>query len=489
MLVHIVATLAAGAQGAGPQVAPSGLACGTRPVLASGPSPVSASATGDELEVADAYGDFEGRTRLTPHFAIKWGPDLTPDDEDLDTLAAILEEAHEETVRLGFQPGVGQDRWYSNVYVGGTGGDGPPINFSGGYATLDSSNNSMVVMSWDVIDNLTHGTADRTAADWQSGVIHEVMHLSHLGAYSYAFDLWFWEASANWFSNRMRPANQDVLSFGSVPTLLPELAISTYEPTNVLTSLYPYGAWIWLSSMERALGHDYLAEMWENRGFYADPLDEFDDVLPGHDGDLEAMFVTYAVERSTGDFAEGDGVFAYVEENEALYEDIEHRVARMVSGPTDGWLAPRTARQPQAFASNLWIVDDLGSGNLELMFEADSKGTLGTRARFSVVVLIDGERHDLPVDRISGTQTLPLTGGEAVELIVVSHPREVVEGEVFPYAFDIQVSAPEVPEPEAEVHAPAPEAAAGCGCQSGLRPSMHTPWLELPWILRRTSRT
>ena len=431
--------------------------CGTVPVHPPPLPPLAAPPDGLALE--EAFGDFEGRTRLTEHFAIKWGPDVTPDAEDLDTLADVLEEAHAAAADLGFPQGIGQDRWYTNFYVADTGGAVPPNDGVGGYATVDRLGNGYVVMSFAVVDNLTHGTPDRTAADWQSGVAHEVNHLNHLGSYAWFDHLWFWEMSANWFSNRLRPGNQDVVGYGAIPTLLPERAISTYDDENALTASYPYGAWPWLRGLEADLGPAFLIDLWSTRDTRGDPLDAMPGALRDHGGDLEAGFVDYAVARHTLELDQAAGIAAGVEEYAAYYPDLDHRIARRLTGPTDGWLAPRAKHQPEALASNVWRAEDLGEGTLVLDFEADATGTDGTRARFSVVAVADKERHDLPIDRTAGTWRQPLRGGETVELVVVSHPKTVVRDERFPYALSLAVE----PAP-ADTGVPPSGPTEGCAC-------------------------
>jgi len=387
----------------------------------------------------DAFGDFTGRTRFTEHFAIKWGSEVTPDGDDLDTLARVLEEAWRENERLGLGQPLGTDVYYANFYLAGTGPETPTIGFVGGYATLDDDDVSYITMALEVVEGLTEGTPERSAHDWQSGVVHEVHHLFQMPALSYARDLWFWEAWANWFSNRLRPGNTDVLTFAGLPPLLPYAGVktSTFNPSGAW-GRHQYGIWVWPDLMVRAVGDELVSEIWSFHGVEAEPIEVLGDTLGASGTSLEASFADYAARRHVGDHEHGETILERAARWAQDNPTFDHRITGLIPVAPEPVTLRRPRQRPEAFASNFWRSEGLfGPGTLTVAFAGEREGTQGTPASFSVRVRTGEGWQALGLRAHQGSWTAELAEATKVDVVVATHPGVYLDDEVFGYALEV----------------------------------------------------
>ncbi len=92
----------------------------------------------------------------TEHFALRYGNGASYTGGELDALGDIMEEVWDaEVVTMGYDAPFGSDEYYTDVYVGNSGGGAPSISFEGAYTTIyDSWPNTMahIVMWPDILD-------------------------------------------------------------------------------------------------------------------------------------------------------------------------------------------------------------------------------------------------------------------------------------------------------------------------------------------------
>ena len=137
----------------------------------------------------DAFGGTH-TVRESDNFAVKWQSTALTDAQAQVVLDA-LEHAWVVYTALGHGVPTGADTYRMNAYVHGA-ADNPPIDFDGGYATIDDQGYPYFVLS-----NSLFEYGDEVV---EAVAVHELYHDYQMSLPGFAAEstAWFWESTAEW---------------------------------------------------------------------------------------------------------------------------------------------------------------------------------------------------------------------------------------------------------------------------------------------------
>ncbi|MCB9674420.1 MAG: hypothetical protein H6737_04840 [Alphaproteobacteria bacterium] len=455
----------------------AGLPCGFTPPPFT--RPVVPKSHGTELEVRDAFGFFEPWE--SDHFAIKWGPDLSPSDEDLAHLASDLETIWARQVDdMGWLPPAGSEAYKLNVYLASTGGGTPEIDFDGGYVWVDDEGFPYIALypaSLDLYDNPAYGSLAELAA-------HEFNHTLQIRNSAFSnnrYGPFLWEATASWvvpqtFSTEPHPGWGGFL-------LHPHVALDMWalwgdDPSREARQ-YDTALFLHHLTEQQGLGADWLRDAWLEAAPEDEPLAYFDASL---DGGLRDLYLDFAVRYALGDH-DLAGLYEEGADELARWGVPDDRITEKVPWDgTAGMVKPPRGLRPEAFAWNhvTWLA--VGPGTVRVDFAADEAGGFGTPA--ALTPFVAHQTTDGFVFHAPG-ETIAVLAGETVHLVVVSVPENAAIDERFgyQYAFAADVEPPPLASPGPHTYTE------GCGCASP-GGSVGWVWLAvvLPWRRMREGR-
>ena len=177
---------------------------------------------------------------LSENFALRWGSDISIDEEYAQQLLAELERTWElEIVELQFPPPLHSDNYLFNIYVGDSGSGTPSSYGLAGYYTADEEGWPMIVINLPaLIDSQSFGTLSHE-------FFHAVQHAC--GTYPYeGLSAWYWESTAIWIENEVYPDDPVYAAYLFGFAFLPHksLYFFDYYDSGALSEYYQYGAFI-----------------------------------------------------------------------------------------------------------------------------------------------------------------------------------------------------------------------------------------------------
>lgn len=310
-------------------------------------------------------------------------------------------------------------------------------------------------------------TAEATAA-------HEFFHGVQAAAATYSFgevDFWYWEATATWITSQVFPDNQvwPSLLFGQA--FAPEQSINGYfYGQGDLLEYHPYGAFVFVTWLEEALGTDGVRATWLEAPVGGDPIAQIEAQLLEADGlPLADAFFAFAARNAVWDYDAGELFAASIEASGGW----EHPWSRRPAGTVKiGENAP-TGEGIHTLGAHYWQLERNGT----LTFSADA----GPSWRAWVAGSKDGTpvylelRADQP-RAVDGVDTwdeawvvVAAVDGTEDDGVVGAYTLTLTEaGDTGDSGMDSDTGA-----------------AADCGCQGGPAP-LWLAWLTpLAWLRRR----
>jgi hypothetical protein len=455
----------------------------TRPMLHPLVTPSPPPPEGGALGSRDAVG-VDHAWLESDHFVLRWGPDTSSTEADRQlTLDGLEQVWTTEIDDLGFPAPLGTESYRLNVYLGETGGNTPPIDFSGAYVTTDQEGFPIMVISPGLMDGLRYDPLSVPAV-----TAHEFMHMIQItiGAYSYEGDAaWYWEATANWIIQHVYPDWSGIgYGVGSY-ALLPHVALDhfDYPDAGTLIEGHHYGAEVFVSYLDTYHGGlPFVRATWLEATPNALPVEVFDTML---ERGLDDAFADFSVRNATWDYPHGRAYAASADMMARYYPDEDARVAGWVpTAGTGGWQRPTRAFRPEALGYNLVVLDEPYKGTLDVAFDGNVEGDFGSPSSFWAHVVVEDKNGGVEVVPLlaggtDGSAEIHTVLGDRVQLVVAATPEWSGYGEAFGYAYSFTWLDAEVP---AEPPAPSEEAIdAGCGCSSGSGGVGSSLWLTAPF--------
>jgi hypothetical protein len=380
------------------------------------------------------------------HFTLWWGDDRDVPQFVVDGLLDDLEDSWAAQVdELGWAPPVGTDAFKVNAYIGNSYPEGPTIDFTGGYVTLDDDGVPYVVFAISAVDSI----------GWNPGPVHRLVqhefnHLVQLGEpdlYSTRRGQFYFEATANWVSAEVTGDVEEYADWGGY-LLQPHFSVHAFgnlfddedrrSGRQYLTALY-------VQYLADRYGPELIRRSWDEAPGASDPLDWIDAAI---DDDLEDVFVDFAVGHATGDhplastYAQGASAAA---QRGAPIESILAWI------PPEGGEGRAMGRQrPEGTSWSRVVFPADQDAVVTFTFQPDDEGTRGTPARFRSVAVVEraGTFERVPFDE---EVVLDVRTGDMVHFVHVAVPVGYQDEERFGFDYTLDV---------------APERA-GCGCASG----------------------
>jgi len=279
-------------------------------------------------------------------FALKWGPDLTLSDEEINRILGDFAFARDtQSGAWEMNDPTGYGGTYFNVYIGDTGGVVPSVLGNAGYYTLDGAGYPMIVLNKSMVDDAPY---------MRSVIVHEFFHAVQHSHEAYFYEdtgLWYWETTASWAQGLAVPESSAFYSFLPWYALQPQAGLyhhSMDEFGGQPPDLHQYGAFIfpWYISEELLVPEAVLAS-WRVGSVSDDPLRILESILT-EDVVAEAL-AQHAARSLTWDYLRGDEFQAHVEGWASHMSEHDHRLTEFIPHsepdfytiPEDRW--PRAA--------------------------------------------------------------------------------------------------------------------------------------------------
>lgn len=409
------------------------------------PLPAGPALFGGEKLVRDSHGSFPNQ-RDSANFSVKWGPDASYSDAQVDRMLEGFEEGWSTlVVEMGHPAPGGTQTYRHNVYIGNSGGNAPEIpDFAGGYATLDADGYPMIVMSPLVMDYFL----DPEYAPYGDGTsVHELFHTVQFGSGAYALanqrSYWYWEATAEWAASQTFPGQPAGYGLIGGFALYPHLALDSYEYPDggKLVELHQYGAMIFAQFVsEHAADWTVIRDSWSTAGAEDDPITVLRGLLADRGLDFGDVYARFAAHNATWDYAAGALYAQMVEYYADAYPDEDFRfAAEAPRGGTRGEVEAPEETLPEGYGYNVIRMAAPQRGALEVSVEADPTGSEGSPADFRATLVrafadrveyvpLTGGPHALRADVETGGET-------AIFLVVASQPATWESGESFAYRY------------------------------------------------------
>ncbi|MEZ4316271.1 MAG: DUF6055 domain-containing protein [Myxococcota bacterium] len=454
----------------------AGIPCGFVPPPPA-PLPELPKTTG-EPGVRDGFGVFE--TWETEHFAIKWGPALSPTPEHLALLEEDLERVWDGQIdALGWLPPAGAEAFKLNVYLASTGGGAPEIDFDGGYVWTDEEGFPYIALYPTCLEVYDDPFASFTNVEL---VAHEFNHTLQIRDSAFSFNRYgpyLWEATASWVVPE---------TLGTAPSrgwgrflLYPHVSLDMWalfgdDPSREGRQ-YDTALFLHYLTAQRGLGPDFLRDAWEQATPEDEPLHYLDREL---DGGLRPVYLDFARQYALGDHDLGDLYLTGMDELTNWGGVPDDRITVSVPSAGAPWGRPPPSLRPQAWSWNHLTWRSPGTGSIVVSFEAEPEGTRGTASDLTGLVV--HERDGRFTDASLGAPVEVLRD-DVVHLLVVSTPLNPDIDERFGYTYGF---APDV---EVEVAPLASETVReGCSCATQGPESLGALVLAVLFGVRRARR-
>lgn len=395
--------------------------------------------------------------RESDNFALKWtNASLT--DEQADFILTALEDSWTMFIDvLGHGVPLGGEMYKVNAFVSDA-EDNPPIDFGGGYAGFDDDGYPFLVMSDDLLE-------DRAALRHVAS--HEFYHDVQLSADAFFEEasFWFWEATAEWASQELDPAELYGYLFIGAYALSPELPLYHYGDAlggaDPIVGVHQYGASLYPRFVSARVGDPTLIpRVWIQGG--SDPLATLA-TLTGRP--LADEFAEFAAHNATWDYAAPQKML--IEQARAFYlQQFPERDPTIYVDAvgTGGMTSPPSPLGNLAYATI--AIERPSDGAIAVAIEPDASGTRGTATDLRATLVIDaaGDVTYQPVPFSGGTGTLSASIPEAARayVVVASVSAGRAVDERFGFRYSVETSDGETdPDPDPDPD-PGPDPAAGC---------------------------
>jgi hypothetical protein len=459
----LLAVLSATASAAPPR---SPIRCGTPERLPgldrTAPPPV---ALGGATKVTrDAFGGTHS-VRESDNFAVKWQSTALTDAQAQVVLDA-LERGWMVFAALGHGVPTGADTYRMNAYVHGP-TDNPPIDFEGGYATIDEQG-----YPYFVISNGLFEYGDEVV---EAVAVHELYHdyQMSLPAFQPESTAWFWESTAEWAAQEVYPMSTEPYYFLASYAFAAELALFSFGGDDQLSGGHPYGASIFERYLtDRVDDPTLIARAWTGGGADDDPLVVLDGLLAGGvAGGLPAVFAEFAPHNPLWDYPQRDLLIGWIEEAAMQFPGRDVHATVGPDGTGDFQTIPPD-RALHAWGYHVIALERPADGTVELALELDAAGSAGTAASWSATLVADpggGPPGYTPVPLAGATGELSATlpeGAQRHYLVVTVTGDGRDAAETFGYRYRVGAAA-EPAGPDAGAGDEAEDESGGGCCSAG----------------------
>ena len=386
----------------------------------------------------DAFGGTH-TVRESDNFAVKWQSTALTDAQAQVVLDS-LEHAWLVYTALGHGVPTGADTYRMNAYVHGA-SDNPPIDFDGGYATIDDEGYPYFVISaglFEYGDEVVEAVA-----------VHELYHDYQMSLPGFAAEstAWFWESTAEWAAQEAYPMSTEPYYFIASYAFASELALFFFGGNDQLSGGHPYGASIFERYLtDRVDDPTLIARAWTTAGADDDPLVVIDGLLAGGvEGGLAAVFAEFAPHNPLWDYPQRDLLLGWIEQ---AAQQFPGREIHATVGPegTGDFLTVAADRALHGWAYHVIELARPADGTVEIALELDAAGSGGTAATWSATLVADTggtpEYTPVPLSGTTGELSAPLPEGDQRHYLVVTVTGDGRDqGETFGYRYRIGPAA------------------------------------------------
>lgn len=364
------------------------------------------------------------------HFAVHWGTERGPELAHVEVLLDHLERAWTEGIeRFGHAPHETSATTFLNVYIGNTGSRTPELDFPGAYVTQDADGVPYIVVNTEILPY-----ADAYPEYLEGVAVHEMYHVFQFitGTFPYsrrANNSWYWEGTANWFSEQVLPDNSWTHANGALYPLAPHVSLThaSLAPSDPYAGRQ-YATTAFARFLTEQTGDDQLiARSWQRAGDEPSPLVVLDGLLAESGTGIDELFSWFGAYTVTFDYDHGHHYADWLD----VYLDTtpdERWVAVLTGEGSAEPLAPPSGLLPRPHGYNVVRLDAPVDDTLVIDFVPEETGSEGSPARFYLraVSLREGaptyaEVTDGPAEagqyRVTG-----VAGADEVHLIVSAQP-------------------------------------------------------------------
>jgi hypothetical protein len=455
--------------------------CGTIDRLPHGPPALAAdplAPPGGELLVRDPFGTDYDDFEMSEHFILKWGSDADPSRNQITGTLDALEHAWTLALEdMGFDRPSFTNEFRLNVYIGDSGGDAPDVSGNvAAYVTLDHEGYAYVVINPETLQYFDYVGYEPYAT---AVLEHEFLHVVQFGASAYYSQegRWYWEASADWFSDYAVPEAGQAAQNAVYFLLLPELPLDYFDPGNLSTvaNIHQYSSSVFLIATTELSDGDWtpFRDSWIDVNGSDVPIEVLDALLPTG---MAATYTEFVRAMTLYELSFGETVEDWLENYGGDFDENHAVTASADSAGSDTPVEIDPKLHPGAFAFNVIEMRHPEPGSVVVTFVADPTGSRSTPSSFDVWVIAGDAITPIPLAKGSGTVEIPETSAlSELRVVVVSHPGDAREDETFPYALTLAEGEPPpvdtgVPEnewtPPGELEEEDP---IGCNCGSTSR--------------------
>ncbi len=224
------------------------------------------------------------------HFVVEWDAGIT--EATANRFLEALELSYEvEVEEMGWEPPVGDGEFLLPAYVENR-------DTNGAYTYVTNCDNKYMPY-------ISAGRNSWQNADWGDIMAsHEFNHTLQF-AYSFAPELWWWEATATWIEAYVYPSINQWAWYVTGYSDYPYVAFDASSQEDEVVFYHMYGMALWSFYLDEYHGGpDTIREIWENasRARGNDAID-IDDMMKDIDIDWEDAFVDFSARNTVMDYA------------------------------------------------------------------------------------------------------------------------------------------------------------------------------------------
>jgi hypothetical protein len=383
---------------------------------------------------------------VSDRLAVWWGPD----GGDLTTVADLVTQDMEAaltvaTETLGFDPPMGSPTFCSNVYLIDTGGVTDTLRAGFGQ---DVNGVPYVNLPIDIASEfLTTPPGPNSQSHY---TVHELMHVLQVGA-SFPNDgdaAWYWEATAEWFVDRMFPT--DTLGKETIGQYLlnPQLPLwaaaenqgvpaGDLSPSRRFHSFGAQAFLTWLSDQKGATRT--IVDSWSDAPTGTLPQEWLFDELAADGTNMASTFVDFAARAATVDFPRNADAIAAHRATAAAASanagDVNFRTATVPAAGV-GWKAAPAALRPGAWAYNAIQLTADAAATYLVEIDPAATGSAGTPSDLrGVLVRRRGDTRTYTALGSDDRASVSVQAGDQLWLVVASVPDVFTGFETFAYDY------------------------------------------------------
>lgn len=352
------------------------------------------------------------------HFVVEWDAGIT--EATANTFLDALEHSYEVEVEdMGWLAPQGDGQYLLPAYVENQ-------NTNGAYTYVQECHN-------EYMPYISTGKNSWQDPDWGDTMAsHEFNHTLQFH-YSFAPQLWWWEATATWIESYVYPSITEWSWYVQGYTENPQIAFSASDQQDQDIFYHMYGMALWAFYVDEYMGgQEKVREIWENsrRDHGTDDL-TISDMMDELEVDWEAAFVDFTARNAVMDY------------NEHAILPAMKMVDTVDSFPAEGESSRST--KPQGYGEN-YVKFEKGfdDGTLTVNFTGDSnvdwsiqlvEATRSSVER-SVVAHIEGGEGSVSMEDVGSN-----------DVYLVMSPLKDKESE-YSYSWSADVEASSNPDPD-----------------------------------------